>query len=88
MKVIFDDLADYVVQEWNLGDIARRELLNELCEKIRKNSKNIIEGMQNGGISLLHVDDITKKLFSQIFQILKGTNFHNIGLPRFRMQME
>ena len=76
MTVIFDDLADYL-------DLQRQKLkgnkevgdLQQFCEKIRKNSPHIVKGMQNAGISSLHVEHITKKFFGQIYIILENTNF-------------
>lgn len=76
MKGIFDDLADHLDSKWHsVKGTSNENEVKELCEKIRKNSLNIVKGMQNGGISVLHSEDITKKFFYQIFEILKGSHF-------------
>lgn len=80
MKGIFDDLAEHLDDNWHQAahDNQKMNDLQHLCEKIRKNSLNITQGMENGGISPLHVDDITKKLFRQIKHILQGIHYQNI----------
>jgi hypothetical protein len=79
MKGIFDDLADYLDSKWHsVQNSPSEDDFKQLCEKIRRNSRNIVNGMQNGGISSLHTEDVTKKFFNQIFYILKGSHFKNI----------
>ncbi|MCE5317088.1 MAG: hypothetical protein LLG04_06955 [Parachlamydia sp.] len=79
LKVIFDDLADYLDQKRKeterSGDTAS---LKQLCERLRRNSRNIMEGLKNAGISSLHAQDITKKFFLEILEILKGEPFASI----------
>lgn len=75
LKVIYDDVADFLKDKWQSAQPEQREPLKQLCEKVRRNSLNIFTGLINGGIQRKHAEDITTKLFTQIYTILKGTQF-------------
>lgn len=80
LKVIYDDLADFLAKEWQ--EVHRTnsdDPLRQLCEKLRRNSPNIMKGLTNAGITALHAEDITKRLFEQIYEILKGTHFRAVS---------
>lgn len=76
LKVIFNHLADYL--ERKRRDSPNSEELKALCERLRCNSRNIIEGLKNAGISSEHSQDICKKFFEEILTVLQNEPFTSI----------
>lgn len=76
LKVIFNHLADYLERKRIASP--NSEELQLLCERLRRNSRNIMEGLKNAGITPEHAKDICKKLFEEIFMVLQNQPFGSI----------